>query len=90
VAFERAPRFPRAAAALATGSLLAPMPGTVASVRVTVGDRVNAGQQLLVLEAMKMQHPVLAPTDGTLAELPVAAGTQVDAGALLAVVTPPD
>jgi propionyl-CoA carboxylase alpha chain len=79
------PRFPEAARQLAAGSLLAPMPGTVASLAVAVGDRVGANQPLLVLEAMKMRHPVLAPAAGTVTELPVAAGTQVEAGALLAV-----
>jgi len=62
------------------------MPGQVVAVRVAKGDRVNAGQQLLALEAMKMEHPVLAPTDGVLAELRVTTGSQVDAGDVLAVI----
>jgi biotin carboxyl carrier protein len=73
-------------AALPAGSLTAPMPGQVVAVRVAKGDRVNAGQQLLALEAMKMEHPVLAPTDGVLAELRVTTGSQVDAGDVLAVI----
>ncbi|MGW0504740.1 ATP-binding protein [Micromonospora sp. NPDC003241] len=82
------PRFPAPGAELAAGSLLAPLPGAVARVHVEVGRRVAAGDLLLTLEAMKLEHPVLAPTDGVVTELPVAAGGQVDTGAVLAVVTP--
>ncbi|SNR36601.1 biotin carboxylase N-terminal domain-containing protein [Blastococcus mobilis] len=80
------PRFPDAAATVAEGSLVAPMPGTVTAVRVAVGDAVTAGQQLLVLEAMKMQHPVVAPATGVVRSLDVVLGAQVDAGAVLAVI----
>ncbi|MEU5548223.1 biotin carboxylase N-terminal domain-containing protein [Micromonospora sp. NPDC047793] len=82
------PRFPAPGAELTAGSLLAPLPGAVARVHVEVGRRVAAGDLLLTLEAMKLEHPVLAPTDGVVTELPVAAGGQVDTGAVLAVVTP--
>ncbi|MFC8846443.1 MULTISPECIES: acetyl/propionyl/methylcrotonyl-CoA carboxylase subunit alpha [unclassified Micromonospora] len=81
------PRFPLPTAELAAGSLLAPLPGAVARVHVEVGQRVAAGDLLLTLEAMKLEHPVLAPADGVVAELPVPAGGQVDTGAVLAVVT---
>ena len=70
----RASRTP--AAALPAGSLIAPMPGTV--VRGARGGRATgsaAGQPLLVLEAMKMEHPVLAPAAGVVAELRVTAGS---------------
>ncbi|MFF5174117.1 biotin carboxylase N-terminal domain-containing protein [Micromonospora sp. NPDC000089] len=80
------PRFPLPTAALAAGSLLAPLPGAVTRVHVEVGQRVAAGDLLLTLEAMKLEHPVLAPTDGVVTELPVPAGGQVDTGAVLAVV----
>ncbi|SCG58742.1 ATP-binding protein [Micromonospora coxensis] len=82
------PRFPPPTTALAAGSLLAPLPGAVTRVHVEVGRRVAAGDLLLTLEAMKLEHPVLAPTDGVVAELPVPAGGQVDTGAVLAVVNP--
>ncbi|NJP34109.1 ATP-binding protein [Micromonospora thermarum] len=82
------PRFPLPTAELAAGSLLAPLPGAVTRVHVEVGQRVAAGDLLLTLEAMKLEHPVLAPTDGVVAELPVPAGGQVDTGAVLAVVNP--
>jgi len=86
VALREVDPLPEPVAALPAGSLTAPMPGQVVAVWVAKGDRVSAGQQLLALEAMKMEHPVLAPTDGVLAELRVTAGSQVDAGDVLAVI----
>ena len=86
VALGEVDPLPEPVAALPAGSLTAPMPGQVVAVRVAKGDRVSAGQQLLALEAMKMEHPVLAPTDGVLAELRVTTGSQVDAGDVLAVI----
>ncbi|MER7492550.1 biotin carboxylase N-terminal domain-containing protein [Streptomyces pharetrae] len=69
-------------------SLTAPMPGTVTVVKVAVGDEVTAGQSLLVVEAMKMEHVVSAPHAGTVAELDVAPGTTVAMDQVLAVITP--
>ncbi len=69
-------------------SLTAPMPGTVTVVKVAVGDEVSAGQSLLVVEAMKMEHVVSAPHAGTVAELDVAPGTTVAMDQVLAVITP--
>ena len=83
------PRFPDPDAAVAQGSLLAPMPGSVLRVDAAVGDTVTAGQPLIWLEAMKMEHTVTAPSDGVLAELNVEAGQQVDVGAILARVDTP-
>ena len=80
------PRFVDPADQVATGSLLAPMPGSVISVAVAPGASVTAGQPVLVLEAMKMQHTVSAPHDGVVTDLPVGIGDQVAAGAVLAVV----
>ena len=62
------------------------MPGKVIELRVAEGDLVQAGQVLLIMEAMKMEHTVTAPHDGTIAQVTIAAGDQVDADALLAVV----
>jgi pyruvate carboxylase subunit A/propionyl-CoA carboxylase alpha chain len=78
------PRFPDPDAAFAQGSLLAPMPGSVLRVGAAVGDTVTAGQPLIWLEAMKMEHTVTAPSDGVLAELNVEAGQQVEVGTVLA------
>ena len=80
------PRFTDPADAVASGSLLAPMPGTVVNVAVEVGDEVSAGQPVLVLEAMKMQHTVSAPTAGVVTQIDVKAGDQVASGEVLAVV----
>jgi pyruvate carboxylase subunit A/propionyl-CoA carboxylase alpha chain len=78
------PRFPDPDDAVAHGSLLAPMPGSVLRVGAAIGDTVTAGQPLIWLEAMKMEHTIAAPDDGVLAELNVAAGQQVEVGAVLA------
>jgi propionyl-CoA carboxylase alpha chain len=90
VALRALPRFPDAALLVAEGSLVAPMPGTVAAVHVAEGDTVTAGQPLLVLEAMKMQHPVVAPAPGVVRSLDVVPGAQVDAGMVLAVIDQED
>ncbi|WP_445526745.1 ATP-binding protein [Streptomyces cyslabdanicus] len=82
------PRFPDPVVQRLPGSLLAPMPGTVVRVadELAVGDAVRAGQPLLWLEAMKMEHKISAPVTGTLSALHAAPGRQVEVGALLAVV----
>ncbi|MEU1306090.1 acetyl/propionyl/methylcrotonyl-CoA carboxylase subunit alpha [Streptomyces shenzhenensis] len=69
-------------------SLTAPMPGTVTVVKVAVGDEVSAGQSLLVVEAMKMEHVVSAPHAGTVTELDVRPGSTVAMDQVLAVVAP--
>ncbi|MER7758338.1 acetyl/propionyl/methylcrotonyl-CoA carboxylase subunit alpha [Streptomyces sp. NPDC097619] len=69
-------------------TLAAPMPGTVTVVKVAVGDQVTAGQSLLVVEAMKMEHVISAPHAGTVTELDVAPGATVAMDQVLAVVTP--
>ncbi|WP_030898816.1 MULTISPECIES: acetyl/propionyl/methylcrotonyl-CoA carboxylase subunit alpha [unclassified Streptomyces] len=83
------PRFPDPTTQHAPGSLLAPMPGTVVRVAdgLTAGTPVKAGDPLLWLEAMKMQHKITAPVTGTLSELRAVPGQQVEPGSLLAVVT---
>ncbi|MFD8571794.1 biotin carboxylase N-terminal domain-containing protein [Streptomyces sp. NPDC059639] len=70
------------------GSLTAPMPGTVTVVKVAVGDEVTAGQSLLVVEAMKMEHVIASPHAGTVTELDVSPGTTVAMDQVLAVVEP--
>jgi propionyl-CoA carboxylase alpha chain len=86
VALTAAPRFADPDAALAAGSLVAPMPGTVVRLAVQAGDPVKAGDPLLWLEAMKMEHRIAAPADGVVTELPVTVGQQVEVGTILAVV----
>jgi len=75
-------------ASAADGAILAPMPGKVIAVDVADGDAVTAGQRLMVLEAMKMEHALTAPFDGTLTGLSVAQGDQVQVEAVLAMVEP--
>ncbi|WP_069171291.1 ATP-binding protein [Streptomyces griseus] len=86
--FTVLPRFTDPAATADPGSLLAPMPGTVVRVAdgLAPGAAVEAGQPLIWLEAMKMEHRILAPATGTLTALHAAPGLQVEVGALLAVV----
>ncbi|GAA3393416.1 acetyl-CoA carboxylase family protein [Cryptosporangium minutisporangium] len=64
--------------------------GVVAAVRAEVGRSVRAGEELVVVEAMKMEHVVAAPVDGTVVAVPVAAGDPVVEGAVVAVVLPGD
>ncbi|QFZ17982.1 ATP-binding protein [Saccharothrix syringae] len=80
------PRFPEPRTGLVEGATAAPMPGTVVRVSVEAGQRVEAGAELLVLEAMKMEHRVLAAHGGVVGRVLVEAGQQVDAGDVLAVV----
>lgn len=78
------------AAAGGSGSITAPMQGTIVKVDVAVGDTVTAGQAVCVLEAMKMENNVSADVAGTVAEVKVEAGQAVGAGDLLLVITPDD
>lgn len=80
-------RLPAPERAEESGSLVAPMPGSVTRIAAAPGDRVLAGQLVLVLEAMKMEHQIAAPASGVLAELRVGQGAQVNAGDVLAIVT---
>jgi 3-methylcrotonyl-CoA carboxylase alpha subunit len=71
------------------GRLTAPMPGKVVSFLVAAGDKVQRGQALAVMEAMKMEHTMHAPQDGVVAELLYAVGDQVaEGGELLRLSTP--
>jgi 3-methylcrotonyl-CoA carboxylase alpha subunit len=75
-------------ASAADGAILAPMPGKVIAVDVAEGQTVTAGQRLLVLEAMKMEHALTAPFDGVIEGLAVGAGSQVQVEAVLVTVVP--
>ncbi len=75
-----------ARAGSADGTVRSPMPGTILAVHVTVGDTVSAGQPVLVVEAMKMEHTVTAPLDGVIGELTAKAGQQVRMDETLAVI----
>jgi propionyl-CoA carboxylase alpha chain len=84
------PRFPEPGSAVEQGSLVAPMPGNVIRLAAQVGDTVTAGQPLIWLEAMKMEHTITAPADGVLTQLNVNTGQQVEVGAVLARVEAPE
>ena len=60
-----------------------PMPGNILSVTVKAGDTVKAGQQLMILEAMKMENEILSPCDGKVTSVAVAKGSTVESGSLL-------
>ena len=87
VTLSAVPRFTDPADAIASGSLLAPMPGTVVKVAVAEGDAVEAGDVVVVLEAMKMQHTITAPSAGRVTTLNALPGQQVASGDVLAVVS---
>jgi propionyl-CoA carboxylase alpha chain len=87
---ETVERLPEPAPTTAPGSMLAPMPGSVTGVACEVGDLVAAGEVLVILEAMKMEHPIAAGEGGLVVELLVSAGDQVESGQLLAVIARPE
>ncbi|MEC7909194.1 MAG: biotin carboxylase N-terminal domain-containing protein [Actinomycetota bacterium] len=88
VSFEILPRFEPPVLQIAEGSLVAPMPGVVLEIRVSNGDTVSAGDTLLTLEAMKMEHHVKAPYKGTVTEILVSENQQLDNGVPLLVINP--
>ncbi|RDY22673.1 biotin/lipoyl-binding protein [Romboutsia maritimum] len=63
-----------------SGSVVAPMPGTISDVRVSVGQSVKKGDILLILEAMKMENEIMAPHDGKVSAISVSKGSSVSSG----------
>jgi len=90
VALTVEPRFVVPGGEDTAGGFVARMPGKVIDLRVQVGDTVHAGDVLIILEAMKMEHPMRATEDGVVTELRVALGDQVEGGTLLLVVASGD
>ena len=74
----------KASAGAGSVKVSSPMPGKILSVKKNVGDSVNKGDTILVLEAMKMENDIVAPEDGTIASIDVNEGASVEAGAVLA------
>jgi acyl-CoA carboxylase subunit alpha len=83
------PRFPAAEPEQVAGGLIAPMPGTVLAVHVRPGDAVAAGQLMMIVEAMKMEHRITAPRAGVVGDVRARRGDQVSGGDLLAVIAEP-
>jgi propionyl-CoA carboxylase alpha chain len=86
VRLQRVERLPEPDVHVAAGSLQAPLPGSVVRVHISVGEEVVAGQVLVVLEAMKMEHSIASAADGTVSEVLVVVGDQVDGGQVLVVI----
>ncbi|HEY5985977.1 MAG TPA: biotin carboxylase N-terminal domain-containing protein [Streptosporangiaceae bacterium] len=86
VGLTAVPRFPDAEPEIVAGGLVAPMPGTVLAVHVAPGESVAAGQLLMIVEAMKMEHRITAPRAGVVGEVRAHRGDQVSGGDLLAVI----
>jgi propionyl-CoA carboxylase alpha chain len=89
-AFRPVDRFPSKEGQRPSGSLVAPMPGTVVKVLAAPGDAVTKGDPVVVIEAMKMEHTIGAAGDGTVAEILVEVGRQVDIDEVIAVITAAD
>ena len=81
------PRRPKAAVAVGNGDVTAPMQGTIVKVSVAVGDEVNAGDTIAILEAMKMENAVVAQRAGVVESISVNAGDSVSAGDVVAVIS---
>ena len=86
VMLQLKPRFKIPGTEVTIGGLIAPMPGKVIDVKVKKGKKVKAGDTLVILEAMKMEHSIKASEDGTVSELLISVNDQVENGALLMVV----
>jgi propionyl-CoA carboxylase alpha chain len=88
--FDIVPRFQTRTSEATPGGLNAPMPGLILDVRVKAGQRVVAGETLVIMEAMKMEHVIAAPRAGTVSNVLVAPDEQVDSGAALLTLEPDD
>ncbi len=88
IEFRVLPRFVPPGSEETSGGLVASMPGKVIDIRVVVGDRVTTGQTLILLEAMKMEHPMRAATDGLVSEIRVGVGDQIENETLMLVIEP--
>ena len=80
------PRFKMPGIEVTAGGLIAPMPGKVIDVKVKKGKKVNAGDTLVILEAMKMEHSIKATESGKISDVFISLNDQVENGALLMIV----
>jgi len=79
---------PAPAAAVPAGgeTISAPMPGTILDIKVAVGDSVNSGDVLLILEAMKMENEIMSPVSGKIVSINTSKGASVNSGDVLIVI----
>lgn len=77
---------PMEEAVVAVEEIEAPMQGAVVAIEVTVGQKINKGDTLLVIEAMKMENPIVSPVDGTVVSILTSKGATVEGGDVLVVV----
>ena len=77
------PRFEMTSSIVEKGGMIAPMPGKVVDLKVKKGKKVKAGDILVILEAMKMEHTIRASEDGIIDKVMIAKGDQVENGAVL-------
>lgn len=75
-----APAAPKSAPVAGAKQVTAPMPGTIMSVKVNIGDKVSSDTLVAVLEAMKMENEIFAGVEGTVAGISVSAGDSVNSG----------
>lgn len=80
---QAAPAAPKATGTAGSVKVEAPMPGTVLKINVKVGDTVEEGQAVAVLEAMKMENDIVAPSAGTVASVNISVGDSVNSGDVL-------
>ncbi|MDG2113534.1 MAG: hypothetical protein P8N02_13075, partial [Actinomycetota bacterium] len=90
ITIDQLSRFPDGSADAVAGGQVAPMPGKILTIDVAVGDQVEPGQVLVLMEAMKMEHQITAPAAGEVTDVRVAVGDQVDNGEVLVVVDVPE
>ena len=82
-----APAAAAAPVAVAAGEAVkSPMPGNILKINVTQGQKVNEGDVIMILEAMKMENEIVATRSGTIAQIAVSKGAVVETGAVLAVI----
>lgn len=77
---------PMEEAVVAVEEIESPMQGAVVSIEVTVGQKINKGNTLLIIEAMKMENPIVSPIDGTVVSILTSKGATVEGGDVLVVV----
>jgi glutaconyl-CoA/methylmalonyl-CoA decarboxylase subunit gamma len=82
-----APKAPAPSAPAGSGTISAAMPGTILDIRVNVGEKVSAGQVVMILEAMKMENEIMAAVDGEVKEIQAVKGSSVNAGDVLCVIS---